>query len=175
MSFGTGRPSSMPEDVEIHLPDQSNQPPLPAFAPILSNPMNNPIPWTFPIAVKMMILIGRISNAFNHRNSLRRRNSNDDSDNEYLQMLETQLIDFYQTLPIQLKWSVENLKMHAANGQGGLYLFIHVWPNAVIAFIHQNQKSGSPINDSSLSISLTSAQTICECLVFGEFAFLKIK
>lgn len=119
----------MSEDVEISLPEPSHQPPLPAFIPFA--PPNH-IPWCFPAAVRIIILVGRISDSLNRRDALRRRNSNDTQDvetqnNERRQLLENQLKDFYVALPQELKWSVENLKMHAANGQGGLYLFIHVW------------------------------------------------
>ena len=84
----------------------------------------------------MIILVGRISDTLNRRDALRRRNSNDTQDveaqnNERRQWLENQLKDFYVKLPVDLKWSVENLKLHAANGQGGLYLFIHVWCECV--------------------------------------------
>ena len=123
----------MSEDVEITLPEPAHQPPLPAFVPFA--PPNH-IPWCFPVAVKMIILVGRISDTLNRRDALRRRNSNDTQDveaqnNERRQWLENQLKDFYVKLPVDLKWSVENLKLHAANGQGGLYLFIHVWCECV--------------------------------------------
>lgn len=119
----------MSENVEITLPESSHQPPLPAFVPFAPP---NQIPWCFPVAVKMIILVGRISDTLNCRDVLRRRRSNDTQDveaqnNDRRHFLEAQLREFYTNLPSDIKWSVENLKLHAANGQGGLYLFIHLW------------------------------------------------
>ncbi|TIB67136.1 hypothetical protein E3Q23_04285 [Wallemia mellicola] len=170
LAFGTGRPSSMSEDVEISLPEPPHQPPLPAFIPFA--PPNH-IPWCFPAAVRIIILVGRISDSLNRRDALRRRNSNDTQDvevqnNERRQLLENQLKEFYADLPQELNWSVENLKMHAANGQGGLYLFIHVWYNAVLAFVHQHQTPGTVVTKDTFKISLSSAQMISEYLVFAD-------
>ncbi|TIB34834.1 hypothetical protein E3P86_02773 [Wallemia ichthyophaga] len=170
LSFGTGRPSSMSENVEITLPESSHQPPLPAFVPFAPP---NQIPWCFPVAVKMIILVGRISDTLNCRDVLRRRRSNDTQDveaqnNDRRHFLEAQLREFYTNLPSDIKWSVENLKLHAANGQGGLYLFIHLWYNAVLAFVDQHQTPGSNVTEASLKSSLNSAQMISECLVFAD-------
>lgn len=88
--------------------------------------VNQPVP--FVQLVKLMVLVGRISNILNGRQGKYRplARSRGPSPTE-LRELQGQLVEFYRNMPIDLAWSVEALQKFESRGLGGSYLVLHIW------------------------------------------------
>lgn len=164
LSFVTGRPASIPEDIiEIPLPIEDDL-----------ETRNHP----FTYVVQLMVICGRISNCLNgRRGKARTLISMPDNTPHMLQDLQTQLAQFYNTIPDSMKWSVEAFKEQESTGTGGIFLFLHLWANAVLAQTYQSELSGiSSGQDTpafkdlsrSVKMALTSSRIISECLVFAD-------
>ncbi|KIY64083.1 hypothetical protein CYLTODRAFT_425553 [Cylindrobasidium torrendii FP15055 ss-10] len=170
LAFGTGRPVSIHEEfVEI---------PLPTAQDILEPgeyPPTTPSP--FPSVVKLFSVAGRISNILNEsRGALRTLVQPAAYNPEILELLQARLVQFLSSLPQDLVWSVDNFRAQSAIHQGGMFLFLHLWANAVIALIHHpnlghSQGGETPISSSlhrSIKLSLASSRQIADCLVFAD-------
>ncbi|WVQ95649.1 hypothetical protein IAU59_002747 [Kwoniella sp. CBS 9459] len=178
VAFATGRPASIPEDiVEIPLPADEDFFPDPARnLPEHSPEEVEPVP--FVQLVKLMIIVGRISNVLNgRRGRARTLVSTSEPLPELLAELQVRLVQFYSTLPESLRWSADNFKHQHDRGHGGTYLALHLWANAVLALIYHPEllKSPSgietPLNKSmnrNVQLSLASSRQICECMVFAD-------
>ncbi|EEB92363.1 hypothetical protein MPER_09141, partial [Moniliophthora perniciosa FA553] len=104
--------------------------------------------------------------------------SEDKGSSENLHSLHNQLVELIAGLPEQLTWSVENFRAQAAKKQGGTYLFLHLWCNAVLALIHhpnlgRDHPSGFTTPHTaglkrSIKLSLASSRQIADCLVFAD-------
>lgn len=117
VSSVTGRPTSIPEDcVEIQLPDDQDFYPDPArdtddypFEPVEAVP--------FVSLVRLMVLVGRISNVLNgRRGKPRTLVSTTGNPAEVLVDLQERLVQFLAGLPESLKWSGDNLKRADSRG-----------------------------------------------------------
>ncbi|OCF33674.1 pathway-specific nitrogen regulator [Kwoniella heveanensis BCC8398] len=178
VAFATGRPASIPEDiVEIPLPSDEDFFPDPARnLPEYPHEEIEPVP--FVQLVKLMIIVGRISNVLNgRRGRARTLVSTSEPLPELLAELQVRLVQFYSTLPEPLRWSADNFKHQHDRGHGGTYLALHLWANAVLALIYHPEllKSPSgietPLNKSmnrNVQLSLASSRQICECMVFAD-------
>lgn len=142
-----------------------------------------------------MVLIGRISSALNgQRGRSRTLVGTAEMGPEVLGGLQTQLVQFYASLPESMKWSVENFKHQEARGHGvsgmskrrrvsshfrsqGSFLTLHLWTNAVMALVYHPELTTSPSGTQtplvqsmhrSMKLSLSSSRNISECLVFAD-------
>ncbi|WVF68209.1 hypothetical protein IAT40_002974 [Kwoniella sp. CBS 6097] len=178
VAFATGRPASIPEDiVEIPLPSDEDFFPDPSRN-LPEYPAEEVEPVPFVQLVKLMIIVGRISNVLNgRRGRARTLVSTSEPLPELLAELQVRLVQFYSTLPESLRWSADNFKHQHDRGHGGTYLALHLWANAVLALIYHPEllKSPSgietPLNKSmnrNVQLSLASSRQICECMVFAD-------
>ncbi|OZJ04492.1 hypothetical protein BZG36_02667 [Bifiguratus adelaidae] len=179
LSFVTGRVASIPEDIiEIPLPTDADLFPEPASDMKMDMVPPNVEVVPFPLVVRLMVVCGRISNCLNgRRGKARTFVSRPDTTPELLHELQTQLIQFYTNIPEAMKWSVDAFKYQESRGSGGIFLFLHLWANAVLAQTYQPELSGirsgeetSVFKDVSRSVkmALTSSRLISECLVFAD-------
>ncbi|KAG7452007.1 uncharacterized protein BT62DRAFT_926217 [Guyanagaster necrorhizus] len=172
LAFGTGRSVTIDEDIiEIPLPTESDFIPHSCSAPPVLSP--------FVGIVRLFALAGRIADVMNgSRGCPRTFVSNPVVHSpESLQELQDQLVEFLGTLPPGLSWSVDNFRAQSAQHQGGSFLFLHLWANAVLALIHHpnlgHSLSGqeTPISSGvkrSIKLSLASSRQIADCLVFAD-------
>ncbi|KAL5513453.1 hypothetical protein ACEPAH_3852 [Sanghuangporus vaninii] len=178
ISFSTGRPASIPEDViEIPLPSDDDFFPDPARNTDLS--LHEPVePIPFVYLVRAMVLVGRISSALNgQRGRSRTLVGVAEVGPDVLSGLQSQLVQFYASLPDSMKWSVDNFKHQEARGHGGSFLTLHLWTNAVMALVYHPELTTNPSGAQaplirsmhcSMKLSLSSSRNISECLVFAD-------
>ncbi|OCB87698.1 hypothetical protein A7U60_g5224 [Sanghuangporus baumii] len=178
ISFSTGRPASIPEDViEIPLPSDDDFFPDPARNTDLS--LHEPVePIPFVYLVRAMVLVGRISAALNgQRGRSRTLVGVSEVGPEVLSGLQSQLVQFYASLPDPMKWSVDNFKHQESRGHGGSFLTLHLWTNAVMALVYHPELTTNPSGvqaplvrslHCSMKLSLSSSRNISECLVFAD-------
>ncbi|KAG7451756.1 uncharacterized protein BT62DRAFT_990214 [Guyanagaster necrorhizus] len=172
LSFGTGRSVTINENIiEIPLPTESDFIPHSSSAPPVLSP--------FVRIIRLFALAGRIADVMNGSRGCPRTSVSNPVVHslESLQELQDQLVEFLGTLPPGLSWSVDNFRAQSAQHQGGSFLFLHLWANAVLALIHHPNLGHSPSGQEtpissgvkrSTKISLASSRQIAECLVFAD-------
>ncbi|KAI5119149.1 hypothetical protein M0805_005228 [Coniferiporia weirii] len=179
LSFSTGRPSFIPEDIiEIPLPMDEDFFPDPArnIDPASLREPVEPIPFQY--LVRLFVLCGRIATVLNGRRdrSLTLVGPNDTSPH-VLSTLQTQLVKFYTELSDSMKWSVTNFKHQEGRGHGGTFLTLHLWANAVMAFVYHPQLTMSPSGTEtpfsqamqrSIRLAFSSSRNVSECLEFAD-------
>ncbi|KAH8110030.1 fungal-specific transcription factor domain-containing protein [Phellopilus nigrolimitatus] len=179
ISFSTGRPVTIPDDaIELPLPSDDDFFPDPARntdVAALHEPVE-PIPFQY--LVRVLVLCGRIATMLNGRRGRPRTLVGpSDVDPQALSALQSQLVQFYATLPDSMKWSVDNFKHHEGRGHGGTFLTLHLWANGVMALVYHpeltSSRSGaeSPFSQGlqhSIRLSLSSSRSISECLELAD-------
>ncbi|ORX41220.1 fungal-specific transcription factor domain-domain-containing protein [Kockovaella imperatae] len=183
ISFVTGRAASIADDVvEIPLPEDDYMFPDPARNTseyLETNPsaiLSEPAPYVQ--FVKLMVICGRISDLLNGRRG-RSRTLVNKVENlvERLGQLQVELVHFISALPPTLQWLADNFRHHASKSHGGIYLALHLWANAVVAFVYHPELLQSPHGAETpltqnmarnRSLSLASSRQICECMVFAD-------
>ncbi|KAF9040283.1 hypothetical protein BDZ89DRAFT_1060712 [Hymenopellis radicata] len=169
LAFGTGRSVTIAEDIiELPLPTDSDfaDPPTNLLAPFVQ-------------VVKLFALAGRIADIMNGSRGCPRTLVTEPvvHSPETLQSLQNQLMKFLEQLPAELQWSVENFRVQSAVQQGGIFLFLHLWANAVLALIHHpnlgrnNSGMETPVSASvnrSIRLSLISSRQLVDYLVFAD-------
>ncbi|KAK0447392.1 fungal-specific transcription factor domain-containing protein [Desarmillaria tabescens] len=177
LAFSTGRPPSISEEIiEIPLPTDEDFFPDPASC--MGDPHEEIQPIPFQHWVRLMVLCGRIANVLNgRRGRLRTLVGPSEPSVDLLSGLQGQLVQFYADLPGEMKWSVENFRKQEARNHGGPYLTLHLWANAVMTLVYHPELLTSPSGmetplsqnmDRSIKLSMSSARTISECLVFAD-------
>ncbi|WVN89632.1 uncharacterized protein L203_104861 [Cryptococcus depauperatus CBS 7841] len=178
ITFGMGRPPGIPEDIiEIPLPTDVDFFPDSA-RDFPSSPHESVEPVPFAHLVKLMVIVGRISNVLNgRRGRALTLVQTPEPLPELLEELQLRLVTFYSNLPPSLKWSADNFKHQHVRGHSGTYLALHLWVNAVLVLIYHPEllKSPSgmetPLNKSmqrNVQLSLASSRQIVECMVFAD-------
>ncbi|KAL1412678.1 hypothetical protein Q8F55_000425 [Vanrija albida] len=177
VAFATGRPASIPEDmIEIPLPENAD------FFPDRARddkPLDEPVqPVPYVYLVRLMVLCGRISNVLNgRRGHARTLVASDEPLAERLAELQARLVSFYAALPDAMKWSADNFKHQHSRGNGGTFLSLHLWANAVLALVYHpdllKSPSGveTPLGRSmprNVRLAIASSRQICECMVFAD-------
>ena len=121
ISFATGRPSSVAEEViEIPLPTDEDMYPISARDTAL-DPFEPVEPVPFVYFVRLMVIVGRISNVLNgRRGKPRTLVAIADSQNllEQLSSLQIVLIQFFASLPEALRWSAQAFQQQHSRGHG---------------------------------------------------------
>ncbi|KAK7053001.1 hypothetical protein VNI00_004322 [Paramarasmius palmivorus] len=175
LAFGTGRGVTIPADsIEVPPPTESDMDA--AMAPM--SPGHPPVLSPFVRIVRLFALAGQIANCMNNNSAPKTLVTEEKVNPENLHSLHNRLVEFVAGLPEQLTWSVENFRAQAARKQGGTFLFLHLWANAVLALIHhpnlgRDHPSGlrTPHTSGlkrSIKLSLASSRQIADCLVFAD-------
>uniref|UniRef100_A0A0W0FF04 Zn(2)-C6 fungal-type domain-containing protein n=1 Tax=Moniliophthora roreri TaxID=221103 RepID=A0A0W0FF04_MONRR len=176
LAFGTGRRVTISaESVEIPLPTEDDMIPTSPALSLDQTMVLSP----FVSIVKLFALAGQIANCMNNNyNAPKPLVSEDKGNSEDLHSLHNQLVVLIAGLPEQLTWSVENFRAQAARKQGGTYLFLHLWCNAILALIHhpnlgRDHPSGFATPHTaglkrSIKLSLASSRQVADCLVFAD-------
>ena len=200
IAFVTGRPVSIPDDIiETPLPEDSYLYPDPARNTseyLQGDSMANVVePAPFVQLVKLMVICGRISDLLNGRRGRPRTLvSKVENLTERLAQLQVELVSFISALPPTLQWSAENFRHHADRGRGvsttfkqsrpfadhriqGIYLTLHLWANAVVAFVYHPELLKSPSGQETpltrdmarnMSLAVASSRQVCECMIFAD-------
>ena len=137
-----------------------------------------PEPSVFPYLVRLMVLVGRINNVLNgRRGRMRTLEPASEPNTSLLSELQTELVQFSRNLPPSLRWSVHAFKQNELKGQGGIFLQLHLWINAILTLTYHPDLIKSPLGfdtpvqaslHRSAKLSLASARLINESLVFAD-------
>ncbi|ETW78560.1 hypothetical protein HETIRDRAFT_323554, partial [Heterobasidion irregulare TC 32-1] len=178
LSFNTGRPPSIPEDIiEIPLPSDPDFFPEPARTndPAASDEPVEPVPFHY--TVRLMVLCGRIATVLNGSRGRLRTLGGGAENPDALSALQLQLVQFYATLPESLRWSVDTFKHQEARGHGGTFIMLHTWANAVMALTYHPELTSShsgvetPLTqniDRSIRLSLSCSRAVSECMIYAD-------
>ncbi|KAF8891156.1 fungal-specific transcription factor domain-containing protein [Mucidula mucida] len=172
LAFGTGRSVTIAEDlIELPLPTDSDLADSSSASPNLLAP--------FVQVIRLFALAGRIADIMNGSRGCPRTLVTKPvvHSPETLQSLENQLVAFLEQLPAELHWSVENFRVQSTVHQGGIFLFLHLWANAVLALIHHpNLGRNNSGTDTPLSASVNRIILRCpfvnQCLFIAGVAFV---
>lgn len=117
IAFVTGRPASISEEVvEIPLPEDRDLFPDPARN-TNEHPMELVEPVPFVYFVRLMIIVGRISNVLNgRRGKPRTLVTTPELESGLLDDLQVRLVQFFSTLPESLRWLADNFKHQHERG-----------------------------------------------------------
>ena len=121
VAFATGRLCSIPEEIiEVPLPEDRDFFPDAARDLVDDDGPIEPVePVPFVQLVKLMLICGRISNLVNgRRGRARTLLSSIQPLADQLQELQTDLVRFFDELPMSLQWGAENLKHQVNRGHG---------------------------------------------------------
>lgn len=120
ISFSAGRQTTINEDiVEIPLPEDQDFFPDPSRDNTAMLEAVEPVP--FVSFVRLMVIVGRISNVLNGRRGKPRTlvtTSESQSQGKLVAELQVRLLQFYSNLPDSLRWTSDNFKHQDARGHG---------------------------------------------------------
>ncbi|KAH8808638.1 fungal-specific transcription factor domain-containing protein [Xylogone sp. PMI_703] len=92
-----------------------------------------------------------------------------------------ELIRYYTNLPSALSFNIDNFQRYVSKGEGGTFLMLHLWFNAIMIGLHRpGLRYGQGVNvkhvfltSESQSIALSSARTISSILSLVEVVDMK--
>lgn len=168
ISSGTGRVSSfLDSEIEIHLP------------PIITIPENSkiipdePLLAPFHYLTRILILLGKISDAFNRSKSKDR--STKERHAEVLQTFRGELHEFHASLPPILHFTVDNARRYINAKHGQAFLLTHLWFHTLVIITHTanvgpawSSLDVGPVDPMMLEWSRGSVRTISDMLAFGN-------
>ncbi|RYP45096.1 hypothetical protein DL768_008527 [Monosporascus sp. mg162] len=160
ISSGTGRPVTLKdEDLELELPKSA------------VNPSGWPDP--VPLLYRIIHLYGRVSDVLNkvgHASDLTQDKL------EKLGQMETELTKLHQRTDPRLRFDANNFQAYVKQGQGTIFILVHVWFHALIIVLHQPTlltRHGAvnrmhQLKPHSRELSMSSAKTIADILAFAQ-------
>ncbi|ATY60482.1 Fungal specific transcription factor [Cordyceps militaris] len=161
ISSGTGRPVTLrDDDFELPFPEASTDP-------------NTGWPTLFPVLVQIVHLYGRVSDVLNNIHHV------DDLTQDRwskLSTMEHQLTRLYKNWGHRLQFNVNNFKHYLKDGQGNIFILLHLWFHALFINLHQptvlmafgELRSELQLLPDSRELSMSSAKTICDILSFAD-------
>ncbi|TQV94298.1 hypothetical protein V2A60_002666 [Cordyceps javanica] len=161
ISSGTGRPVTLrDDDFELPFPEASTDP-------------NTGWPTLFPVLVQIIHLYGRVSDVLNNIHHV------EDLTQERwgkLSAMEHQLTRLYKNWGHRLQFNVNNFKHYLKDGQGNIFILLHLWFHALFINLHQptvlmafgELRSELQLLPDSRELSMSSAKTICDILSFAD-------
>lgn len=160
ISAGTGRPVSLRDDeFELDLPN-----------PEAHLDSSKTLPALYPVFTHIIQLYGRVSDVLN---KLKRVEDLTNARLATLAKLESELTGLHKKHSGILHFNPLKLQNYVKNGQGTLFILLHVWFHACIIIIHQPLLTpfGSrrhQLTPSSRELALSSAKTIASILAVAE-------
>lgn len=161
ISSGTGRPVTLrDDDFELPFPEASNDP-------------NTGWPTLFPVLVQIVHLYGRVSDVLNNIHHVEDLTQDRWSK---LNEMERQLTRLYKNWGHRLQFNVNNFKHYLRDGQGNIFILLHLWFHALFINLHQptvlmafgELRSELQLLPDSRELSMSSAKTICDILSFAD-------
>ncbi|PLW49000.1 hypothetical protein PCASD_05065 [Puccinia coronata f. sp. avenae] len=183
ISSGTGRVATLLDsEIEIDLPS------LQAISPgdslqnqMIHDPSQTTLLCPFHHLTQILILVGKISNAFN-RSKLATNSCSlpasptSDPEVKTLEHFRTELHDFYARLPPILHFTVDIARRHINVKNGPAFLLLHLWFHSLVIITHNPNSVGSawssldvgPTEPLLLEISQSSVRTISDMIAFAN-------
>ncbi|EGG07572.1 uncharacterized protein MELLADRAFT_85393 [Melampsora larici-populina 98AG31] len=172
ISSGTGRVATfLDSEVEIDLPPTIA---IPENSKIISD---EPLLAPFHYLTRILILLGKISDAFN-RSKLKDRSTRE-SHAEVLQTFRVitplELHEFHASLPPILHFTVDNARRYINAKHGQAFLLTHLWFHTLVIITHTANVGPAwscldvgPVDPMMLEWSRGSVRTISDMLAFGN-------
>lgn len=144
---GTGRATTISDTIIEHIPDLRFLPTA-ADGSSTTTASQQQRPDPFPYFCRLMILLGRVSDCLNSYaarhddapSSIAQSVSNMSPATsdliEKFQHFQTEVSDFYTSLPADLLFDVTNFQEYARIGYGQVFLQLHVWNQALIMAVY---------------------------------------
>ncbi|KAH9820194.1 fungal-specific transcription factor domain-containing protein [Melampsora americana] len=169
ISSGTGRVASfLDSEIEIDLPPVIPIP-LEASKIISDEPLLAP----FHYLTRILILLGKISDAFNRSKS--KDSSTREKHAEVLQTFRAELHEFHGSLPHILHFTGDNARRYIEAKHGQAFLLIHLWFHTLVIITHTatvgpawSALDVGPVDPMMLEWSRGSVRTISDMLAFGN-------
>ncbi|KAJ6788060.1 hypothetical protein PWT90_10111 [Aphanocladium album] len=161
ISSGTGRPVTLrDDDFELPFPEASTDP-------------HTGWPTLFPVLVQIVHLYGRVSDVLNNIHNVEDLTQDRWSK---LSSMEHQLTRLYKNWGHRLQFNVNNFKHYLKDGQGNIFILLHLWFHALFINLHQptvlmafgELRSELQLLPDSRELSMSSAKTICDILSFAD-------
>lgn len=161
ISSGTGRPVTLrDDDFELPFPEASTDP-------------HTGWPTLFPVLVQIVHLYGRVSDVLNNIHHVEDLTQDRWS---RLSAMEHQLTRLYKNWGHRLQFNVNNFKHYLKDGQGNIFILLHLWFHALFINLHQptvlmafgELRSELQLLPDSRELSMSSAKTICDILSFAD-------
>ncbi|KAH9442589.1 hypothetical protein Pst134EA_031810 [Puccinia striiformis f. sp. tritici] len=188
ISSGTGRVATLLDsEIEIDLPSLqaiSSEDSLHLQPHQLTlSPSPEPLLSPFHHLTQILILVGKISDAFNrtklapHSSSVSSpASSSSEPEARTLEQFRTELHDFYTQLPPVLHFTVDIARRHIDVKNGPAFLLLHLWFHSLVIITHNPNSVGpgwssldvGPIDPLLLEISQGSVRTISDMIAFAH-------
>ncbi|KAH9448133.1 hypothetical protein Pst134EB_022119 [Puccinia striiformis f. sp. tritici] len=188
ISSGTGRVATLLDsEIEIDLPSLqaiSSEDSLHLQPHQLTlSPSPEPLLSPFHHLTQILILVGKISDAFNrtklapHSSSVSSpASSSSEPEAKNLEQFRTELHDFYTQLPPVLHFTVDIARRHIDVKNGPAFLLLHLWFHSLVIITHNPNSVGpgwssldvGPIDPLLLEISQGSVRTISDMIAFAH-------
>ncbi|WAQ88385.1 hypothetical protein PtA15_9A512 [Puccinia triticina] len=181
ISSGTGRVVTLLDsEIEIDLPSLqvvSSEEPL-QHPQLISNPSQEPLLSPFHHLTQILILVGKISDAFNRSklapHSFSPSSPSSEPEAKTLEHFRTELHDFYTRLPPVLHFTVDIARRHISVKNGPAFLLLHLWFHSLVIITHNPNSVGpgwssldvGPMEPLLLEISQGSVRTISDMIAF---------
>ncbi|KAF2715582.1 pathway-specific nitrogen regulator [Pleomassaria siparia CBS 279.74] len=160
ISSGTGRPVTLRDkDIEISFPSLNDMDPASGW----------PLP--FPALIRIIHLYGRVTDLLN---SIKEKAHITEDLRKQLDTLEYHLTEIYQGLSPKLHFNALNFQHYVKINQGTNFLLLHCWFHTLIVLLHQPtllktfEGSIQPLSSNSRELSMSSAKTVADILVFTD-------
>ncbi|KAF2799673.1 hypothetical protein K505DRAFT_320990 [Melanomma pulvis-pyrius CBS 109.77] len=160
ISSGTGRPVTLRDkDIEISFPSLNDVDPTSGW----------PLP--FPALIRIIHLYGRVTDLLN---SIKEKAHITEELRKQLDTLEYHLTEIYQGLSPKLHFNALNFQHYVKINQGTNFLLLHCWFHTLIVLLHQPtllktfEGSVQPLSSNSRELSMSSAKTVADILVFTD-------
>ncbi|OAA69831.1 Fungal specific transcription factor [Cordyceps fumosorosea ARSEF 2679] len=161
ISSGTGRPVTLRDgDFELPFPEPTTD-------------LSTGWPTLFPVLVQIIHLYGQVSDVLNnihHPDDLTQKRWGE------LSEMEHKLTRLYKNWGHRLQFNVNNFKHYLKDGQGNIFILLHLWFHALFINLHQptvlmtfsELRSELQLLPDSRELSMSSAKTICDILSFTD-------
>ncbi|EFP86484.2 uncharacterized protein PGTG_12440 [Puccinia graminis f. sp. tritici CRL 75-36-700-3] len=184
ISSGTGRVATLLDsEIEIDLPSLqaiTSEDPL-HHHQLLPSPSQEALLSPFHHLTQILILVGKISDAFNRSKLASHSSSSPPSPSsepeaKTLEHFRTELHDFYTRLPPVLHFTVDIARRHISVKNGPAFLLLHLWFHSLVIITHNPNSVGpgwssldvGPMDPLLLEISQGSVRTISDMIAFAN-------
>ncbi|CED82451.1 Transcription factor domain, fungi [Phaffia rhodozyma] len=169
ISYGTGRSATVSEaEIDIRSPTSAD---CELVAGQLQGPAGSVTPWPWPELIAITRFRGRISDVLNSP-----KGALDRSSREKLEVLQGDMISFYQAMDPVLHFSIHTFKHYRDLRQSPTFFLLHIMFHSVITVLHrpsllQNFSQGEEVLlESNVEVSRSSARTLANMLSYADLA-----
>jgi hypothetical protein len=133
ISSGSGRLTTIADSIIEHVPDFR----------FVSASDGRRFPDPFPYYCRLMVLLGRVVDCLNSYAAIRGTRTESDSDVsndanliKQFHRFQTDVSEFYTSLPAELLFDISNFQEYVQLGQSQIFFQLHIWNQALILAVH---------------------------------------